>query len=673
MWFLLLVSIVAGYGATTSDDGDIQLSAIVGGSTGVAFSDIDRIVLGQHVDSVTIRAEHRVTSVTLRVDTPADVTLSHGGSSGTDATLLLAQDEYVQSMEVHWTSDGSNARVVYLSFSTNEGHSVAAGTMTDTSRTISAPEGFQLSGFFGRAADKVTQLGAIWTRRNATSKALTDPMESDWYGYGIRNWVGHPIGDATDSACYRKRVEFGSEESCPLGYDSDSKSCVAQCPIPYPVECYDECLPQNDNCVEEILSKTVSVIATVFNTATAGVFGAMFSSYANAKANFLCAASIIGLMKSLTYFLRFHRRTAIQRTDEELLALAYQSNVVLYSMPIAVANCLGQRVPKKAKIISYVHVVIANIVKQTIINGDKILASSHDVIGMLRDTGTISSTDGLHVGELQDLLDMNSTCGDQLRNLTDYIIASVHGIRNVTPSASINDIRVKMSESPLVLRDIPIATNNCMRELMVGETREAAFQTRDLIRRTLGVIIDQLVETDHTDLGKSVSEGETTLEAANLVLVILGSVDPTRIMWMLSQFVQPTCGPMTFIGEVDDGTLNDALGLKTLGEVFEGSYGTWTKKGDGTMNLAFESVSTKDVQVAIHSGGEKYDRVKVRAGETVKWNALISVLQDTALYLDCWHRNMLGILSNTGSSLVLWIPRSSQGGKLTMHVRVNKS
>ncbi|CAI5708195.1 unnamed protein product [Hyaloperonospora brassicae] len=671
---LLLVAVVAVYGTTTFDDGDdIQLSDLGGGSTGVTFSDVNRIVVGQHVHSLTISAEQWITSVTLRVDTPTEVTLSHGGSSGTDSTLHLVEEEYVESMEVHWTPHGFSATIVYLNFSTNQGRTIAAGKKAGASLTIRAPKGFQLSGFFGRAASQVTQLGAIWTRRNATSKALTDLVESDWYGSGIRNWVGPTISDATDSACYRKRVEYGSEESCPVGYSADRKSCLAQCPISYPVACYEECIPQNDNCAEELLSKSVSVIATVFNTVTAGIFGRIFPSYTKTKTTFLCAANIIGLVKSLAYYLRFRRTTAVQQTMEELLALAYQSNVVLYSMPIAVANCLGREVTTKAKVFNCVHTVVANVVKQAITNGDRILSSGHDVMNFLMDTGTINSTEGLHVGELQDLLDMNSTCGDQLRNLTDYIIASVHGIRNKAPAAAVDDIRVKISESPLVLKDIPIVTNNCMREVMASTTRKAAFGTRDLIRKTLGVIVDQLVETDQTDMGASVAEGDFTLEAANLVLVILGSIDSTRILWMLSQFVQPTCGPTAFIGEIDDGTLHDALGLETLGGAFEGSYGTWTKKGDGMVNLAFESVGTEDVTVIIHSGGEEYDEVAVPVGGTVKWTQYVSKLQDQALYLDCRRQNMLGMLSNTGSSLVLWVPRSSHGGALTMHVRVNES
>ncbi|KAE8911879.1 hypothetical protein PF005_g12849 [Phytophthora fragariae] len=669
---LLLVAVVHGTNATS--DEDVQLSEAFGGSGGVSFSDITLIEFGQTASSITISAKRRVTSIVLQVATPAELTLSHGGSSGTDHTLTLAEGEYVQSMEVHWARKGLSSRVFYLKLGTNKGNSVSAGTATENNSTVTAPEGFQLSGFFGRAEGELNQVGAIWTRINAKTKRLTDTMGSAWYGDRIRNWVGPTIGDASDSACYRKTEPFGSNKSCPRGYNNSGISCMAQCPLAYPVDCYQECIPQNDDCTGEVMSKAVSVVAAVFNTVTAGIFGAMFSSYKNAKQSFLCAANIIGVIKSLIYYLRFQRTTAPQGSVQEMLAIAYQSNVVIFDLPVAVANCLGIKVSGKVKFADIVYVIVENIVKQVIINGDQILSSATNVLALLTNTSTINnSTDESTVEELQDLLDSNSTCGYQLKNLTDHVITSVREIRYATPDATANDIRVKISESPLVLKDIPTATNNCMRELLGNKTTEAAFETRDLIRKTFGVIVDQLVETNKTDLGQSVAELEYTLEAANMALVVLGGMDPTGIAWMVSQFVQPTCGPTEFIGEVDDGTLYDALGLKTVDEAFKGSYGTWTKKGDGLMNLFFESTDTKDVTVVLHSGGQVYTQVEVPAGTTVNWSDKIENLHDKVLYLDRWRRTVVGVPLSAGGSLVLWVPRSSQGGHLKMHVRVNVS
>ncbi|CAI5703168.1 unnamed protein product [Peronospora effusa] len=668
----VLLCIIAVDGVTL--DEDIQLSEAIGGSGGTAFSDIELVKFGQSPCLISIRAKKRITSVALRTETPTELMLSHGGLSGTDHSLFLKQGEYVNAMEINSGRKFWSSRIFYLKFTTNRGNSIEAGTKTNESTSITAPIGFQLSGFFGRAESELDQLGLIWTRINATTKALTDTMGSDWYGNRIRNWVGHTIGDAKDTACYRKREQFGSGKSCPLGYNANGVSCLAQCPLSYPVTCYEQCIPQNDDCTGEILAKSAAVVAAIFNAVTAGVSSIMFESFKKAKQQFLCAANIVGVVKSLIYYLSAVRVTAPQGTTEELLTAAYQSDVVLFAMPMAVATCLGVEEFKKRYVISnYVYITVEVIVKQVIVNGDQILSTANNVFALLQQGTAMSSPDNSTVQELQVFLDSNTTCGFQLKNLTDHITAKVSEIRNKMPTATVNDIRVEISDSPLLLTDIPVATNNCMREIMEIKTLEVAFQTRDLLRKTLGTIVDQLVETNQTDMGRNVAEEEYFLDSANMALTVLGGLDPSGLLWMMSQFVQPVCGPTAFIGEIDDGTLYDALGLKTMGEAFKGSYGTWTKEGDGKMDLIFESIDTKDVTVVIHSGSEKYQKVRVPAGSTVNVTENIANLQDKVLYLDRWRQNVIGIPLTAGGSLTLWVPRASQGGHLRMHVRINVS
>ncbi|GMF43695.1 unnamed protein product [Phytophthora fragariaefolia] len=670
---LALLVLFVAHGAAFSHK-DIQLSKTFGeGTKGSAFSDITGVKLGQTFSSITVRGDERVDQLTLRVASPDEETWTHGGSGGTDNILILEPNEYITTMEVHVAEKDGWKRVFYLRLSTSAGHSVCAGSKTGESTTVVAPTGFHLSGFFGRAGSEVYELGAIWTRINAKHLLLTDDMGSEWYGKKIRNWVGSTIGDATDSACYRKTEAFNSDNLCPLGYNKTDTNCVAQCPLSYPVKCFRECIPQNDDCTLEVLQKAASVIAVIFNTATAGVIGEVSAAYKTAKLTYMCATSIVSVVRSLIYFLRFQQTTAPQGSVEELLSVAYQSDVVLVDLPIAVCTCLGYPVSFAARTAGVVIAVVENIVKQAIINGDQILSSANDVMTFLHNVSALYSPDDSTVVDLQEFMDSNTTCGYQLKRLTDHVSDAVHSIRNVTPDASDADIRVTISRSSLVLEDVPIVTNNCMGEILGNKTTEAAFQTRDLLRKTMGVIIDQLIETNTTDMGAEVAKDETTLESTNLGLVVLAGLDPTGILWMVSQFVQPTCGPTSFIGEIDDGTLFDALGLTTVDEAFEGSYGAWTKEGDGMVNIIFTSTDTKDVTVVIHSGGNDYAKVKVPSCETVEWNATVAELQDKTMYLDRWRPNFIGIPGSGGGSLVLWIPRSSKGGHLTLNVRINAS
>uniref|UniRef100_H3GBL0 Jacalin-type lectin domain-containing protein n=1 Tax=Phytophthora ramorum TaxID=164328 RepID=H3GBL0_PHYRM len=661
-----------------SADEDIVLSEIFGGPHGIAFSDINAIKFGQKASSLTIRSSKRVDAVTLQVAAPAEVTMSHGGSGGSEQTLTLGDGEYITSMEANWGKKNSHTRVFYVSFTTSAGNVLSGGTPTDDKATVTAPEGFQLSGFHGRAEDEVDQLGVIWTRISATNIELTNPdgFGNGTFGSTIRNWVGPTVGVSSDTACYRKTVAFDSGNICPLGYGKDDDDCIVQCPLAYPVVCALECIPQNDDCALAVLSKIGSVVAVALNAATGGVFGEILAAYKTAKWAITCAANIIQVIRGLIFYMRYQQTAAPQGDTEQLLTVAYQADVVLYELPVAVCTCLNIPVPKNAKFANTVLVIVEGIVKQAITNGDEIISTGANVLDLLSGNEMANSSQTT-VDELQELIDRNSSCGWQLKSLTDRVTRAVLEYRG--DGSSIDDVRVKVYKSSIVLIDIPTATNNCMGELLATKTLAAAYETRDLLRRTFEIIVNQLIDTGadlvvgKTDLGKDVAEDEYMLKVANMGLVVLSTIDPTGIAYMASQFVQPICGPTGYLGEIDDGTLFDALGLKTVDEAFEGSHGTWTKSGDGVVHIAFESVDTEDVTVVIHSGGDDYAEVDVGAGEVVMWDATIPELQDKNMYLDRWRPGLLGLPGSGGGSLLLWIPRSSEGGHITMHVRINVS
>ncbi|ETI48152.1 hypothetical protein F443_07777 [Phytophthora nicotianae P1569] len=669
----------AGSGSTAAavTDEDIVLSALYGGPHGNAFSDIDSIKFTQTVSSITLRSDKRVDAITLQITTPAEVTMNHGGTGGSDKTLTLGPGEYITSMEAHWGKKDDHTRVFYLKFTTSAGNSIEGGTTTDDNAVAKAPDGFQLAGFYGRAEDEVDQIGAIWTRISAKDLSLTDEEESSGsgvlFGTTIRNWVGPTIGQHSDTACYRKSVDFDSNNICPLGYGKEDTNCQAQCPLSYPIQCSLECIPQNDDCVLEALSKIGSVVAVALNAATGGVFGDILAAYKTAKWAVTCAANVVNVVRGLIYYLRYRQTTAPQGDTAELLTAAYQTDVVVYDLPVAVCACLGLPVPKNAKFADMVLVIVEGIVKQAITNGDEIISTGENVLKLLTGTGALNGTDMTTVDDLQDLINTNSSCGYELKRLTDHVIRQVNDVRNSTPDASPNDVRVKVYKSSIVMNDIPAVTNLCMGELLGNKTITAAFETRDMLRKTFGVIVDQLIDTGTTDMGKDVAKDDYMLKVANMGLVVLSTIDPTGIAYMASQFVQPICGPTAYLGEIDDGRLSDALGLTTVDEAFVGSYGTWTKKGDGVVHLILESVDIYDVKVVVHSGGDKYAEVKVGAGETVTWDATIPELQDKTLYLDRWRPGILGLPGSGGGSLLLWVPRSSEGGHLEMHVRINPS
>ncbi|KAL4100409.1 hypothetical protein PRIC1_008203 [Phytophthora ramorum] len=150
-------------------------------------------------------------------------------------------------------------------------------------------------------------------------------------------------------------------------------------------------------------------------------------------------------------------------------------------------------------------------------------------------------------------------------------------------------------------------------------------------------------------------------------------IDATDIATLLSEYIQTVCGPTQFMGEIDDGTEAATLGLNTLQRAFKGSSSSWAKKGDGVVIINFTSTDTKDVTVNIMSGGDKIDEVDVAGGGKARWTSNITVLGGKTLYLDRWRPGFFGLPGTGGGSLVLWVPRASQGGHLEIEATINVS
>ncbi|KUF87248.1 hypothetical protein AM588_10001448 [Phytophthora nicotianae] len=532
----------------TVDDDDIILGELYGGKEhGDAFSDIKNIKLGQFILNITVRGQERVDSVGITTMTQQVYgNLVHGGKGGTEGFIEPAVGNTIDSVEVHWDKNKGKTCIFYIKMTTSGGKTIATGTKTGNAAVIKPPKNYQLAGFYGRdSSSGIFCIGGIFTKQATMDLAVTDVMaittdsSSDVYNYNttIRNWVG-PLETADDTACYQKKFD-------------------------------------------EIVSKVASVVAVALNAATLGVFGTLVSAYKTANFVLMCAINVVNAVKSLIYYLRY-KQTTIPKTDtEKLMDKAFQMQIVILDLPVAVCACLGIKIPPKLQFSATILAVVSAIVMMAVMVGEILFASQDNVMLMLREVGALNNTvPSSKIDELDTFLhSKNGTCGYELRTLTNRVMGKVYEIRNNTPNAAPNDVRVAVSKSPIITEDIPVVTNHCMGEIWKNKTSAAAYKTRNLLRKTIGVIVDQLIEDGTTDM------------------------DPTGIAWMASEFVQPICGPSEYLGEIDDGTLYDALGLNTVDQAFLGSYGVWKKKGDGSVTVYFESVDKYDVSVVIKSGG----------------------------------------------------------------------
>ncbi|KAG6945778.1 hypothetical protein JG687_00017087, partial [Phytophthora cactorum] len=334
--------------------------------------------------------------------------------------------------------------------------------------------------------------------------------------------------------------------TCSVDYAYDNiATCWAQCPLNYPVQCGRECIPQSDDCALEVITKIESVAAVALNATTSGVFGQLSTASAAVQQGVKCGQKLVTVVENIVGYAKELQSNFPNGTEEQIISLLNNSDIVVKDLPTAVCICLGLDVP------------------------------------------------------------------------TDYLnLAS------------------------------------------------------DVIRKVLSVITDNQIWPSDNDSGKALSTADYILKLDDMGLDVIAMFDPTGIAKMLEEFIQPICGPTSFIGEIDDGFLADALALVADGGAIASSYGTWTHAGDGAVNIVLESTDTEDVTVEIHSGGDGIDSVKVKSGETATWNSTVSTLQDKTMYFDRWHPGLVGLPGSGGGSLVMWVPRSSAGGRIDLVAKI---
>ncbi|KAL3660046.1 hypothetical protein V7S43_014968 [Phytophthora oleae] len=488
-----------------------------------------------------------------------------------------------------------------------------------------------------------------------------------------KNWIGSALGTAKDTACYR---EAHIAKTCPLGFDGKLGTCWAQCPFSYPVECGVECIRQNDDCVLEVVSKVSSVAQAAFSLATYNLYGQFKLMAKGLQIAFKCSKEMMGLVKALSKYVRTVEVSDPQTSQDKLLTMLYQTDNVVFDIPVTIMSCLGIKVDEQFKFADRLTNTIELALKDILANGAAIVSSWSAFTSFMKNITLGASIGSLKSSEITDLesaLKSNSTCGYDMKRLLDRVWMTVAELRRQDPSISEDDIRVAMSKSNLALYEIPTVTNNCMEELIAESSEATAYTTRESLRKGMRGIMDDLISSGTSSNGSLLTAGQYAFRIADKAATFYAVWDRTNLGGAISEFFQTICGPTEFVGEIDDGTAKEALGLKTVKRAFNNSAGNWTKVGDGTVTVTFTSVDTEDITVNIKSGGNKIDEVAVAAGQTVTWKSNVTTLGGKTLYLDRWRPGFLGLPGTGGGSLLLWVPRSTKGGRLELAAKLNVS
>jgi hypothetical protein len=140
-----------------------QLSDQFGGPHGDYYNDIGSVPAGARATTIALRAGSRVDQVSLTLAN--GTTLTHGGTGGTASSLTLGSGEYVTTAYLCQGQKDDHTRIFYAKFTTNLGRTLAGGTTTSDCVTRTAPSGWQIAGFHGRAGDEVDKVGFLYTQR----------------------------------------------------------------------------------------------------------------------------------------------------------------------------------------------------------------------------------------------------------------------------------------------------------------------------------------------------------------------------------------------------------------------------------------------------------------------------------------------------------------------------
>ncbi|PZF97256.1 jacalin-like lectin [Micromonospora deserti] len=138
----------------------LRLSDQFGGPHGTSFTDVPALPAAPQVRSLHLRGGARLDQVGITLTDGA--TLSHGGTGGTARVLTLGAGEHLTRVRLASGRKDGRTRIFFAEFGTDLGRVLAAGTVTSTTVTYTAPAGWQIVGFHGRAGSEVDKIGLVY-------------------------------------------------------------------------------------------------------------------------------------------------------------------------------------------------------------------------------------------------------------------------------------------------------------------------------------------------------------------------------------------------------------------------------------------------------------------------------------------------------------------------------
>jgi endonuclease/exonuclease/phosphatase family metal-dependent hydrolase len=139
---------------------NIGLSDPFGGTGGIPFNQLD-LLPASRITQLTLHSGARIDGI--RLGFANGSTLSVGGTA-TASSITLDSDEYIKSVTLNKAARNGSDRIFYARFTTNKGKQLAGGTAKPDTVTYTAPDGWYIAGFYGKAEAEIDRLGVIYKR-----------------------------------------------------------------------------------------------------------------------------------------------------------------------------------------------------------------------------------------------------------------------------------------------------------------------------------------------------------------------------------------------------------------------------------------------------------------------------------------------------------------------------
>ncbi|KAE9291444.1 hypothetical protein PF008_g25324, partial [Phytophthora fragariae] len=209
-------------------------------------------------------------------------------------------------------------------------------------------------------------------------------------------------------------------------------------------------------------STTTSLLPNWLNTASAAV-----------QQGVKCGQKLFTVVKNIVNYAEKLQTQFPNGTEEQIISLLNNSDIVIKDLPTAVSVCLGLDVPTDyLNLASEVVGVVKKVLTQAVEKGSSLL-SVDTFMSFTSAVGAGTSVEALDEDDtstLEKLISEGETCGTELQSIITKVTQAVADIKSADATSPASAIRLALSDTALFLTEIPTVTNNCIRNItMLGK------------------------------------------------------------------------------------------------------------------------------------------------------------------------------------------------------------